>query len=203
MDKEHKSTAKTHTLSKCVQWFHAVIKMAIKPVMANSRCPLRCRRRCTGPPSRWELTLRAAFCRTVMFIKSLSNAPVIPWCFPVATSTLESDKNTKIDLHLFPSWKSRVSLDSQWSELFSSKWWSIMHPLLFLKLFIWEREKEREDSRGRNTGKRISRLPTEHRAQCGTQSHGPEVMTWAATKSWMVNPLSHPSAPHLLLFFKI
>ena len=69
----------------------------------------------------------------------------------------------------------------------------IFMPVNFFKalffLFIWEREQ----ARGRTDGDREtwSRLPTEHRAQHGTQSQDPEIMTWAEIKSQLLNWLSH------------
>ena len=53
-------------------------------------------------------------------------------------------------------------------------------------------------------GERISsRLHTEHRAQCGTPSHNPEITTWARNKSWIVNQLHHPGNPRgKICFFK-
>ena len=45
-------------------------------------------------------------------------------------------------------------------------------------------------------GQRISRrLWAEPRAWLGAQSHNPEIMTWAETKSQTLNQLSHPGAP--------
>ena len=40
----------------------------------------------------------------------------------------------------------------------------------------------------------LSRLHTQHRAQCGAQSHDPGIMPWANVKSWTLHWLSHPGA---------
>lgn len=37
-----------------------------------------------------------------------------------------------------------------------------------------------------------SKLPAEHRAQCGAWSHHPEIMIQAKTKNQMINWLNHP-----------
>ena len=37
-------------------------------------------------------------------------------------------------------------------------------------------------------------LSLELRARRGAQSHNPEIKTWARTKGWMLNRLSHPGA---------
>ena len=75
--------------------------------------------------------------------------------------------------------------------------------LLFFKdLFILEREREQAVGRSRGKGREniSSRLYTEHGAQCGFQSHNPEIMTWAKTKSQLLNQISHPDAPSQVLF---
>ena len=61
-------------------------------------------------------------------------------------------------------------------------------------MYFWEREsKQGEEQQERE---RIpSRLPTECGAPLGAQSHDPEIMTWAKTKSWMLNWLSHSGTP--------
>ena len=41
----------------------------------------------------------------------------------------------------------------------------------------------------------LSRLHTQHRAQCGAQSPNLEIMTWAKSKSQTFNQLRHPSTP--------
>lgn len=71
----------------------------------------------------------------------------------------------------------------------------------FLNLFIWVIERMRGRSRGRGREKISSRFPTERRACLRTQSHHPEIMTWAKVKSWRLNQLSHTDAPTMLFFF--
>ena len=50
----------------------------------------------------------------------------------------------------------------------------------------WERGQERMSSS----------LPTECEVRDGARSHDPEIMTWAEIKSWTLNQLSLPGAPH-------
>ena len=63
---------------------------------------------------------------------------------------------------------------------------------IFLKLnFLREREWRAEGE-----WERISnRFHAEHRAWHGVHFHNPEIVTWAETKSWMLNQLSHPGVP--------
>ena len=81
----------------------------------------------------------------------------------------------------------------------------------FLSLFkifiIYLRKRERMSrrrSRGRGRGKNL-RLPAECRAQLGAQFQHPKIMTWAKTKSPMLNWLSSPRCPPfpLLLYFSL
>ena len=63
-------------------------------------------------------------------------------------------------------------------------------------LFILEegegqRESERENPK---------QIPFERRAQCGAWSHYLEIMTWAETKSWTLNRLSHPGPSYLFWY---
>ena len=37
----------------------------------------------------------------------------------------------------------------------------------------------------------------QHRAQCRTRSHDPQIVTWAEIKSRTLNWLSHPGTPHI------
>jgi len=62
---------------------------------------------------------------------------------------------------------------------------------LFFKDFIYL--FERECKQGRSREREISRLRTERRAQCGAQSHNPEIMTWAEIKSQMFNWVTQAS----------
>ena len=70
----------------------------------------------------------------------------------------------------------------------SSRW--------FLKiLFIYLREKESIPlcaNGGRSRG--VERVPVDHGTWPDVQFHDPEIMTWAETKSWMLNQQSHPGA---------
>ena len=82
--------------------------------------------------------------------------------------------------------------------------WSFFKFFFFSLRFIYLFERERKSSwahtpvRGTgDKGERISRrLCAEHGAQCGTWPHDPEIRTWAEIKSWTLNQLSHPGAPH-------
>ena len=64
------------------------------------------------------------------------------------------------------------------------------------KRFIYFREKEREEGwegqRKREREKILSRPHAENEAVYRAQSHNPEIMTWAKTKSEMLNQLSQP-----------
>ena len=66
-------------------------------------------------------------------------------------------------------------------------------------LFIL-RERETEHKQGRGIGRGRERIPnglhadsTEPDLELDLMNH--EIMTWAKTKSWMFNRLSHPGAP--------
>ena len=71
-------------------------------------------------------------------------------------------------------------------------------------LFIWERERERE----RAWAGAGAEIEGEFQAESllsmepdtGARSHNPEIMTWAETKSWMLNRLSHPGIPVIMKF---
>ena len=79
-----------------------------------------------------------------------------------------------------------MELHSQW------KWCFILFLLIdwFLKIvFIWETGLSRKKGRER------VRVCDECRAWLEAQTHEPEIMTWAKSKSWMLNRLSHPGAP--------
>ena len=68
----------------------------------------------------------------------------------------------------------------------------------FLKeiAFIYETENVHAWGEGGEEEERISsRLQAELGAWQGAQSHYPEIMTWAETKSQSLNVLSHPGAP--------
>ena len=68
------------------------------------------------------------------------------------------------------------------------KIWERQHPPAHSWVHSGEGKKESE----RET---TSRLHAEHRDQHKAQSHSPEIMAWAETKSRMLNRLSHPGAP--------
>ena len=73
-------------------------------------------------------------------------------------------------------------------------------------LFIWEREREKERERTQaggleGEGERISsRLFAECTAPCGACSHNSKIMTWAETKSQMLNSTEPPRYPSLVYF---
>ena len=69
--------------------------------------------------------------------------------------------------------------------------------ILLCKDFIWERIHTWAvggGGRGERRGKR-DRLHAERGAQCGAQSHNPEIMTRAEIKSQTFNQLNHPGTP--------
>ena len=73
----------------------------------------------------------------------------------------------------------------------------------FLKIYLFIHFRERAQGGGAEERlERISsRLSTEWGAQPGASSHNPEIMTWAKTKSQMLNQLSHLGAPHQVINF--
>ena len=83
-----------------------------------------------------------------------------------------------------------------WHEREVGKWISrerLFCFLFFKILFTWE-STCKADEEGGHVGQRVRisiRLWAKHRARLGAQSHNPEIMTWAKTKSWTLNPLSH------------
>ena len=76
---------------------------------------------------------------------------------------------------------------------------------LFRDVFIPERASECVHASGwgrgaKRKGERISiTLLAECPAWCVAQSHNSGIMAWAKIKSQMLNPVSHPGAPHILL----
>ena len=90
-------------------------------------------------------------------------------------------------LHVFSLCKWCTGLHHQ-SRLFPGLW-PMDQLLFFLKiyLFILESGRGAEGEEERNP----SRLCTEHRAWHGAWSQDPEIMTWAETKSQMLNWLRH------------
>ena len=76
--------------------------------------------------------------------------------------------------------------------------------LIFL-MCIFEREwarasisrgrTEREEDTGSEAGSRL--LSCQHRARCGARTH--ELWDHDLSLSWMLNELSHPSAPYLII----
>ena len=90
----------------------------------------------------------------------------------------------------------KLSHSNPWNLfIHSSHRYTYLHLLnIFKNLFISESEEEsRHEQEGgqREREKITSRLPSEP----GAWYHGPEIMTWAKTKSRMHNWLSHPGAP--------
>lgn len=63
----------------------------------------------------------------------------------------------------------------------------------------WVERKKRE-AEGEGEKESLSTFPAEHRARHGSQSHDPEVMTWAEIKSQSLNRLSHPGVPGISSF---
>ena len=59
-------------------------------------------------------------------------------------------------------------------------------------LFLERAPKQGREKEGE---KILSRLHAQHRAQRGTWSHDPGIMTWAEIKSWTLNQLSYPGIP--------
>ena len=55
---------------------------------------------------------------------------------------------------------------------------------------------------GKGAGGETSRLYTEHGAYCSVLSHDPKNMTWAETKSLMLNSLSHPDTPPIKFLYE-
>ena len=96
-----------------------------------------------------------------------------------------------IPIHL--CWMSSHMVSSYASTI---GFYCFMFSFSFFK-FIYLREKERESRMGRRgEGERNpSRLLTECGTQCEAQSHDSEIMTWAKTKSQMLNWLCHLDTP--------
>lgn len=75
---------------------------------------------------------------------------------------------------------------------------SLVLSIYFLKIYLFifrERERERDHGEAQGEGERISsRLPAQHKAQLGAQSHNPETLTRAEIKSQRLNRLRprHP-----------
>ena len=70
-------------------------------------------------------------------------------------------------------------------------------------LFIFETEREHEQGRGRERGRhrirsRLRALSRQHRTRRGARIH--ELRDHDLSQSWTLNQLSHPGAPHALLF---
>ena len=68
--------------------------------------------------------------------------------------------------------------------------------------FFFLRERERDSVHmcaheygGSAEGEGESQVDSTPSAQCGAQSHDPEIMPWAKINSQMLNQLSHPGAP--------
>ena len=73
-------------------------------------------------------------------------------------------------------------------------------------MFIFERETEHEQGRGRKRGRqriwnRLQALSCQHRAQRGAQTHGPQ--DHDLSQSRPLNRLSHPGAPHSYVYNSI
>lgn len=71
-------------------------------------------------------------------------------------------------------------------------WLTYFIHLFMIYLFIWERVSM---SRGRDRGRRRERIPSR---LC---THDPKIITWAETRSQMLNELSHPGTPLFLILF--
>ena len=71
---------------------------------------------------------------------------------------------------------------------------------------FWEketrRERDNEGGRGRERGRQNPKQapPCQCRAWGGAPSHKCEIMTWAETKGWTLNRLSHPDATNFMSF---
>ena len=108
------------------------------------------------------------------------------------------------------------------TEWVSLCWWLIDHRLIiefahllpsililfffkFIYLF-WERQRQYESGRGTD-GER-PRIPSRLcaascRPWCGAWTHKQEILTWAKTKSPLLNPLSHPGTPAILTLMQM
>ena len=60
-------------------------------------------------------------------------------------------------------------------------------------------ERERERERGKER-KSQTDWYYQGRAHCRIDLMNPEAMTWAKIKSWMLNRLSHPGTPTIIIF---
>ena len=70
----------------------------------------------------------------------------------------------------------------------------LKEPMLHVRWDFFLRERVSRGERGQS--ERISsRLHAGQGARCGTQSHDPEIVTWAKIKSQRLNQLSHPGTP--------
>ena len=56
-----------------------------------------------------------------------------------------------------------------------------------------------EGQKERDRGRILSRLHAQHGANHGAQSQNPEIMTSVKVKSWMLNRLSHPDTPKIIV----
>ena len=67
--------------------------------------------------------------------------------------------------------------------------------LFSLKIHLFKRERDEESAYPRDEEEAeresLGRLPAERRARCGAQSHDPDTMIGAKTKSLMLNQPSH------------
>ena len=100
----------------------------------------------------------------------------------------------------------RVSHKRVWigPPCFWNVWINCQSLYYFFNVFIFILELEWARRGAEGEGERVSsRLPAEHGAQQGAQSHHTEIMTWAKIKSQIFNWLSHPGAPILTLLQKI
>ena len=90
-------------------------------------------------------------------------------------------------------WQQRAQCGSWTHEPWDHMTWAKVRHLTG-----WATHPERE--REREGGRVLSRLHTQHGAQCRTRPHDPEIMTWAEIKSQTLNWLNHPDTPQDLIF---
>ena len=71
--------------------------------------------------------------------------------------------------------------------------------------YLFQRQREKERVRRDIGGGRKNLKQTLHWAwsPVGAQSHNHKIMTWAETKSWMLNQPSHPGAPPITDFSSV